>query len=217
MVSVNSSAGRAAASASRQSTAATRRGARARRATGARAARERQGRLGAASYLSADEPLRPRLAASDAEVTRLKAGGEQLQAQDERRCKQAQRRPGRCRRGGATPRRLRRRARLAAADGTPRRRWPRADAALLLALALGFALGWHMLDRTHPQQYGGLRICWRRPTLIGKSLRRSSACRRWRPDCALRRARFDILPGRQYTGNRRTAESVRRVAAYGPA
>ena len=45
-----------------------------------------------------------------------------------------------------------------AAQDTPRRGWPWALAAVLLALCVGFVLGALVLDRHIRRKYGGLRI-----------------------------------------------------------
>jgi len=119
-----------------------------------------------AGYLSADEPLRPRLAERTAEVARLKEDVSRLQAQlDTARTSAA---PGG---GGAValapppaapaedsagppPRGL-----FAGAEQeNPRRVWPWALGAALPALAVGFALGALALDRRIRRKYGGLRI-----------------------------------------------------------
>jgi len=119
-----------------------------------------------AGYLSADEPLRPRLAERTAEVARLKEDVSRLQAQLEAARTGAT--PG----GGAVislapapvasaedsgsppPRGL-----FAGAEQeNPRRVWPWALGAALPALAVGFALGALALDRRIRRKYGGLRI-----------------------------------------------------------
>ena len=118
-----------------------------------------------AGYLSADEPLRPRLAASTAEVARLKDELGRLQAQLD-----AARATG----GGAAASAPAAPAPAASAEDpasapqgamfagatqdTPRRGWPWALAAVLLALCVGFVLGALVLDRHIRRKYGGLRI-----------------------------------------------------------
>jgi hypothetical protein len=122
-----------------------------------------------ASYLSADEPLRPRLAERTAEVARLKEDVSRLQAQLD-----AARSTGAALGGGAAaaapaalpaaasaedsasppPRALF----AGAAQEGPRRVWPWALGAALLALCVGFALGALVLDRHIRRKYGGLRI-----------------------------------------------------------
>jgi hypothetical protein len=121
-----------------------------------------------ASYLAAEEPLRPRLAQRTAEVARLKEDVSRLQAQLDTARAAASATPG----GGAAasaaapapavaaedaaspPR-----SRFAAAEGeSPRRVWPWALGAALLALCVGFALGALVLDRHIRRKYGGLRI-----------------------------------------------------------
>ena len=123
-----------------------------------------------ASYLTADEPLRPRLAERTAEIARLKEDVSRLQAQLEAARTSAGAAPG----GGAAaspaaapapaasaedsasppPRALF----AGAAEENPRRVWPWALGAALLALCVGFALGALVLDRHIRRKYGGLRI-----------------------------------------------------------
>jgi len=123
-----------------------------------------------ASYLSADEPLRPRLAERTAEVARLKEDVSRLQAQLDAAHSTAGAAPGR---GAAAlapaapepaasaedsasppPRALF----TGATEEIPRRVWPWALGAALLALCVGFALGALVLDRHIRRKYGGLRI-----------------------------------------------------------
>ena len=109
------------------------------------------------SYLSAEQPLRPRLQQSEAEVTSLKAQVSRLEAQL----------------SGASS--LRAAAPLAAApeeaaaaapaplfsaagEAAAPRVWPWAVLSAALALVVGFALGWWMLDRSIRKKYGGLKI-----------------------------------------------------------
>lgn len=124
-----------------------------------------------ASYLSADEPLRPRLAASTAEVARLKDELGRLQAQLDAARATAGAAPG----GGAAASAPAAPAPAASAEDSasapqgalfagaaqednPRRGWPWALAAVLLALCVGFVLGALVLDRHIRRKYGGLRI-----------------------------------------------------------
>ena len=123
-----------------------------------------------ASYLSADEPLRPRLAERTAEVARLKEDVSRLQAQLDAARSTVGAAPG----GGAAasapaapapaasaedPASPPPRALFAgAAEENPRRVWPWALGAALLALCVGFALGALVLDRHIRRKYGGLRI-----------------------------------------------------------
>lgn len=112
-----------------------------------------------AIYLSGDEPLRPRLQQSEAEVTRLKAQVSRLQAEASAAASMrsaaaapapaAPTEEGEARAPGAL---------FSAPDAAPRRLWPWVGAITLLALTLGFALGWRMLDRTIRKKYGGLKI-----------------------------------------------------------
>jgi len=121
-----------------------------------------------AGYLSADEPLRPRLAERTAEVARLKEDVSRLQAQlDTARTGAV---PG----GGAVISASVAPAPAASAEDSagppprglfagaeqenPRRVWPWALGAALPALAVGFALGALALDRRIRRKYGGLRI-----------------------------------------------------------
>jgi hypothetical protein len=119
-----------------------------------------------ASYLSADEPLRPRLAERTAEVARLREDVSRLQAQLDAARSAVGAAPG----GGAAaaapaavapedsagppPRALF----AGATEEHPRRVWPWALGAALLALCVGFALGALVLDRHIRRKYGGLRI-----------------------------------------------------------
>jgi hypothetical protein len=123
-----------------------------------------------ASYLSADEPLRPRLAERTAEVARLKEDVSRLQAQLDAARSAVGAAPG----GGTAasapaapapaasaedPASPPPRALFAGAtEENPRRVWPWALGAALLALCVGFALGALVLDRHIRRKYGGLRI-----------------------------------------------------------
>jgi len=121
-----------------------------------------------ASYLSAEEPLRPRLAQRTAEVARLKEDVSRLQAQLAAASSPASAAPV----GGATAPTAALTAAVAAEDAAaappalfaaaeeenPRRVWPWALGAGLLALCVGFALGALVLDRHIRRKYGGLRI-----------------------------------------------------------
>ena len=109
------------------------------------------------SYLSTEQPLRTRLQQSEAEVSDLKAQVSRLEAQL----------------SGASS--LRAAAPLAAApeeaaaaapaplfsaagEAAAPRVWPWAVLSAALALVVGFALGWWMLDRSIRKKYGGLKI-----------------------------------------------------------
>ncbi len=110
-----------------------------------------------AIYLSGDEPLRPRLQQSEAELTRLKAEVSRLQA--EASAAASMRTPAPAAPAAAEdPVASASGALFSAPDTAPRRLWPWVGGATLLALALGFALGWRMLDRTIRKKYGGLKI-----------------------------------------------------------
>jgi hypothetical protein len=122
-----------------------------------------------ASYLSAEEPLRPRLAQRTAEVARLKEDVSRLQAQLAAARSPASAAPG----GGAAAPTAAPAPAVAAEDAArapralftaaeeeenPRRVWPWALGAALLGLCVGFALGALVLDRHIRRKYGGLRI-----------------------------------------------------------
>ena len=113
-------------------------------------------------YLSADEPLRTRLAERSAEVARLKEDVERLQAQ-----LTAARAPV------AAPAHAPAAAAAAAApppgpsasalfdlgaEAAPVRVWPWALGSALFAFIAGFAVGLLVLDRHIRRKYGGLRI-----------------------------------------------------------
>jgi len=124
-----------------------------------------------ASYLSAEEPLRLRLAQRTAEVARLKEDVTRLQAQLAAARSPASAAPV----GGATAPTTAPTAAVAAVaaedaatapralfgaaeEDNPPRVWPWALGAGLLALCVGFALGALVLDRHIRRKYGGLRI-----------------------------------------------------------
>ena len=115
-----------------------------------------------AAYLSADEPLRPQLAARTAEVARLRQQLERLQADlATARGAPAASAPGAV---AAAP--------GAAAEDAPAARgglfnvpdvqrgpgWTWVWVSALACLGGGFALGWRMLDKRIRAKYGGLRI-----------------------------------------------------------
>ncbi|MBS0379304.1 MAG: SH3 domain-containing protein [Proteobacteria bacterium] len=110
-----------------------------------------------ALYVSGDEPMRPRLAQSEAEVARLKAEvsrlSAQLAAQPAPPAAAAASAPAgeaAAPSGGA----------LFAPVGAPESHRPGvwASLAVLAGLGLGFALGWRTLDRRIRRKYGGLKI-----------------------------------------------------------
>src|SRR5207248_1920454 len=124
-----------------------------------------------ASYLTAEEPLRARLAERTAEVARLKEDLGRLAAQLEAARTSAS--PA----SGAQPARTAANAAVAAEppeeavraprgglfgnkgpDERGRRVWPWALGSALVALIVGFALGALVLDRHIRRKYGGLRI-----------------------------------------------------------
>jgi SH3-like domain-containing protein len=117
-----------------------------------------------AGYLSADEPLRTRLAAREAEIAPLRKQigtleSELAAARAAPAASGVGAAPGAA--GNAT---TATRAAPAATllglpdDAHPRRVWPWALASALLALGAGFALGVLTLDRHVRRKYGGLRI-----------------------------------------------------------
>ena len=120
-----------------------------------------------ASYLSAEEPLRPRLAQRTAEVARLKEDLSRLQAQlDAARTSASAASGGGAATSTAAPAPAAQDAPsapqgalfAAAEPQSARRVWPWALGAALLALCVGFALGALVLDRHIRRKYGGLRI-----------------------------------------------------------
>ena len=118
-----------------------------------------------ASYLSAEEPLRSRLAQRTAEVAQLKEEVSRLQAQLDAARSAASAAPGGdAAASTAAPAAVEdpsppQRALFAAAEpDSARRVWPWALGAALLALCVGFALGALVLDRHIRRKYGGLRI-----------------------------------------------------------
>ncbi len=116
-----------------------------------------------ASYLSADEPLRPQLAARSAEVARLREQVDALQTQ-----LLATRTAG----SAAAPPAALAATTVAPADDPPAPRgglfavsetrarpgWIWVWVSALVCLSAGFALGWRALDKRIRAKYGGLRI-----------------------------------------------------------
>src|SRR5262249_40248247 len=107
-----------------------------------------------AVYLSGDAPLRPRLAQSEAEVARLNAEVTRLQGELAAAAKSTV--PSAPPVEDATPGAPA--PLIGTGPETPQRVWPWARGSARLALLVGFALGWHMLDRKILRKYGGLRI-----------------------------------------------------------
>ena len=115
-----------------------------------------------AAYLSADEPLRPQLAARTAEVARLRQQLERLQAD----LATARGAPAATTPAAVAP------APGAAAEDAPAARgglfsvpdaqrgpgWTWVWVSALACLGGGFVLGWRMLDKRIRAKYGGLRI-----------------------------------------------------------
>ena len=117
------------------------------------------------SYLSADEPLRVRLAQRDAEVARLGDELNALKAQLRANVAPAAATPVASVSGkpGAASAAEDAAAAPAAAlfdvsEERPRTLWPWTLAASLIGFGLGFGLGALMLDRHIRRKYGGLRI-----------------------------------------------------------
>jgi SH3-like domain-containing protein len=111
-----------------------------------------------AIYLSGDEPMRPRLAQSEAEVARLKAEVSRLEAQVAATAGMGHAEPAAAAPVPEEP---------AAPVGTlfgaqpesaPRWLWVWVGLTALAALGAGFALGWRTLDRSIRRKYGGLKI-----------------------------------------------------------
>ena len=116
-----------------------------------------------ASYLSADEPLRPQLAASSAEVARLRQQVDELQAQllAKRAAGSATVLPAAVAATAVAPADdpPGPRGGLFAGSETPARPgWTWVWVSALVCLSAGFALGWRVLDKRIRAKYGGLRI-----------------------------------------------------------
>lgn len=120
------------------------------------------------SYLTADEPLRARLAERTADVARLKEDVSRLAAQLEAARAgassgpKAPAAPSAASAPAEPPEEAVRPPRLGLFGNGPdeggRRVWPWALGSALLALIVGFALGALVLDRHIRRKYGGLRI-----------------------------------------------------------
>jgi hypothetical protein len=113
-----------------------------------------------ASYLSADEPLRPQLAARTAEVARLKQDLEHLQAQLRAPPVTALVSPaaGAIAAGPPSEDAAPRTGLFGLPDAHPGPSWTWLWVSALACLGGGFALGWRVLDRRIRAKYGGLRI-----------------------------------------------------------
>ena len=109
------------------------------------------------SYLSTEQPLRPRLQQSEAEVSGLKAQVSRLEAQLSGASSLRTAAPL-----AAAPEEAAQAAQgplfSAAGEAAAPRVWPWAVLSAALALVVGFALGWWMLDRSIRKKYGGLKI-----------------------------------------------------------
>ena len=115
-----------------------------------------------ASYLSADEPLRPRLAAREAELVQLRAELTRVQGELDTLHASTPAAPARPAAGTGAAEEA-----AAASQGLlfasrsvePHRAvWPWVLGGSLLSLALGLALGVALLDRHIRRKFGGLRI-----------------------------------------------------------
>jgi Bacterial SH3 domain len=121
-----------------------------------------------ASYLSAEEPLRVRLAQRDAEVARLNEEVSLLKTQLRANpAAPASAAVASASAGGAAPSAATAAAQepgappassLFSAEERPHTPWPWTLAASLIGFGLGFGLGALMLDRHIRRKYGGLRI-----------------------------------------------------------
>ena len=120
-----------------------------------------------ASYLSAEEPLRARLAQRDADVARLQqeVSGLMAQLRAERTpapapgSDAARGAPAGAAPAGEDPAALMPATLLTPGGAEPARRlWPWALGSVLLSLGVGFVLGALVLDRHIRRKYGGLRI-----------------------------------------------------------
>jgi len=109
-----------------------------------------------AIYVSGDEPMRPRLQQSEAEVARLKAEVSRLEAQASATASM-----GHAETAASAPEEPAAPAATlfgAQAESAPRRLWVWVSLTAIAALGLGFALGWRTLDRSIRRKYGGLKI-----------------------------------------------------------
>jgi hypothetical protein len=116
-----------------------------------------------ASYLSADEPLRPQLAARSAEVARLRQQVDELQAQllAKRAAGSASAPPAAVAASAVAPADdppAPRGGLFAVSQAPARPGWTWVWVSALVCLSAGFALGWRVLDRRIRAKYGGLRI-----------------------------------------------------------
>jgi len=115
-----------------------------------------------ASYLSTEQPLRTRLQQSEAEVSDLKAQVSRLEAQLSGASALRAAAPLAAAPLAAAPEEAAAAAPAplfsAAGEAAAPRLWPWAVLSAALALVVGFALGWWMLDRSIRKKYGGLKI-----------------------------------------------------------
>jgi hypothetical protein len=114
-----------------------------------------------AAYLSADEPLRPQLAARSAEVARLKERVDHLQADlMAARAAAPANPPGSAASAVRAPADDPPATHGLFTEPDPQRRpgWSWVWVSALAGLGAGFALGWRVLDRRIRAKYGGLRI-----------------------------------------------------------
>jgi Bacterial SH3 domain len=109
-----------------------------------------------AIYLSGDEPMRPRLQQSEAEVARLKAEVSRLEAQASATASMGH--PESAPPAPEEPAAPAATLFGAQTQSTPQRLWVWVSVTAIAALGAGFALGWRTLDRSIRRKYGGLKI-----------------------------------------------------------
>jgi len=118
-----------------------------------------------AIYVSGDAPLKPRLAQSEAEVTRLQAQVSRLEGQlAATTSARHETQPPASAAAAVVATSATEEAPAAgamfaaAAESAPARAWQWALGAAIAGLGAGFVLGWRILDRNIRRKYGGLRI-----------------------------------------------------------